>query len=119
VPGAPASASISWAGPGSETPEHAVVGTITLPHVQRVSDALNSRDRDFIALSDVFTYSKADGSEAAHAFLAVSRRHIVLASALGDASALGGQNALSGLAARLLDRAFEARRNGTETAVTS
>lgn len=92
-----------------ETSEYAIVGTITLPDVQRVSDALNNRDRDFLALSDAITVSKVDGSEARHAFLAVARRHVTLAFSVGDDSVVVEEDEWSGPTARLRARAIRAR----------
>lgn len=62
-----------------ETSEYHIRGTMTLPAVQRLSDALNDPNRHFLALSDVTRNSKLDGSETTHAFMAVSRRHVVAA----------------------------------------
>ena len=90
-----------------ETSEYIVVGTITLPEVQRVSDALNNRDRDFIALTDAISVSKADGCEAGHSFLALGRRHIVMAFSLSDPQ--GFDHELTGPTGRSRSRAIEAR----------
>jgi hypothetical protein len=60
-----------------ETREYHIRGTMTLPAVQRLSDALNDPNRQFLALSDVSRSSKLDGSETLHAFMAVSRAHVI------------------------------------------
>jgi len=67
-----------------ETERHRIEGTLTLPadgYRSRVSDLLNATDRgDFISLTDaVVTPLEGDWSPATHEYLAVSRRHIVLA----------------------------------------
>ena len=67
-----------------ETERHRVRGSVTLSrdgYRSRISDLLNATERDFIALTDA-TVEHVDGSgeREAHPFLAVSRRHVVLAS---------------------------------------
>ncbi len=65
-----------------ETQRHRISGLLTLArdgYRSRVSDLLNANERDFVSLVDV-TVERLDGSGSEqHAFLAVSRRHIVLA----------------------------------------
>ena len=62
-----------------ETDRHRITGTITVPadeHHGRLSDVLNSRERDFIALTDA-VLEPVDGGEAEQRqFTAVSREHI-------------------------------------------
>jgi hypothetical protein len=62
-----------------------ITGTITLPpdeHHGRLSDMLNARERDFIALTDVEVEPQDGGPARRHQFTAVSRDRIVLASEL-------------------------------------
>lgn len=65
-----------------ETERHHITGMLTLAregYRSRVSDLLNAIERDFVSLTDV-TVTRLDGGEPeTHAFLAVSRQHIVLA----------------------------------------
>ena len=65
-----------------ETERHRISGLLTLPrdgYRSRVSDLLNANERDFVSLTEV-TIERLDGSPPEqHPFLAVSRRHIVLA----------------------------------------
>lgn len=66
-----------------ETDRHRITGEVTLArdgYRSRVSDFLNASERDFVSMTDA-TVERADGSGSAarHAFLAVSRQHIVLA----------------------------------------
>jgi hypothetical protein len=72
-----------------ETPRHRIAGTVTLAgtYRSRVSDLLNSPDRNFIALTDVTIEvldSEVGGTH--HDFIAVSRRHIVFALPLGEST---------------------------------
>jgi hypothetical protein len=66
-----------------ETPRYRVVGTLRLPrdgYRSRMTDFLNSTERDFIALTEVEVRSLDDPDESfSRPFLAISRRHIVLA----------------------------------------
>ena len=66
-----------------ETARHRITGSVTLPrggYRSRISDYLNSGERDFIALTDVVMESlETPGRRVTHDFLAISRRHIVLA----------------------------------------
>jgi hypothetical protein len=75
-----------------ETPRYRIVGTLVLPrdgYRSRLSDFLNSSDRDFISLTDV-TMEALDaegraGAPVSHEFVTVSRLHIVLATTVeGD-----------------------------------
>ncbi len=66
-----------------ETGRHRISGLLTLArdgYRSRVSDFLNASERDFISLTDVVV-ELIDGEHppppTRHAFLAVSRRHIV------------------------------------------
>ncbi len=66
-----------------ETANHRISGMLTLArdgYRSRVSDLLNASERDFVSLTDV-TVDRLDGNGAAeqHAFLLVSRHHVVLA----------------------------------------
>lgn len=65
-----------------ETARHRVVGTLHLPrdgYRSRISDFLNSTERDFLSLTDV-EVAPLDGSAPAerHPFVAIARRQIVL-----------------------------------------
>lgn len=66
-----------------ETERHRIEGTLTLArdgYRSRVSDFLNASDRDFLPLTDcVVELIDGDGPGTRHEFMAVSRRHIVLA----------------------------------------
>ncbi|MDX6699536.1 MAG: hypothetical protein QOE65_2933 [Solirubrobacteraceae bacterium] len=69
-----------------ETPRYRIVGTLVLPrdgYRSRLSDFLNSSDREFISLTDVSmqaldTEGRA-GEPVEHEFITISRQHIVLA----------------------------------------
>ena len=65
-----------------ETERHRISGLLTLArdgYRSRMSDLLNAKERDFVSLTEV-TVERLDGSPPEqHPFLAVSRRHIVLA----------------------------------------
>ena len=66
-----------------ETERHRISGLLTLAregYRSRLSDSLNANERGFISLTDA-TVERLDGGGGTqeHAFLAVSRRHIVLA----------------------------------------
>ncbi len=57
-------------------------GLVTLArdgYRSRMSDLLNANERDFVPLTDVIVERLDGGSSEQHAFVAVSRRHIVLA----------------------------------------
>ena len=64
-----------------ETARHRIAGTITLAadgYRSRVSDLLNSSDRDFLSLTDVtIEVLDAEGAGTHHPFMTVSRGHIV------------------------------------------
>jgi len=66
-----------------ETARYRVVGTLRLPrdgYRSRMTDFLNSNERDFIALTEVEVHSLDDPTVTfSRPFLAISRRHIVLA----------------------------------------
>ena len=66
-----------------ETPRYRVVGTLRLPrdgYRSRMTDFLNSSERDFIALTEVEVHSLDDpGKSFSRPFMAISRQHIVLA----------------------------------------
>ena len=66
-----------------ETVDYTIRGTITLPAISRMLDALNAHDRDFIALTDVAAASKSTGHVRRYGFMAISRQHIVTATTLG------------------------------------
>jgi hypothetical protein len=66
-----------------ETQRHRIAGTLTLAaegYRSRVSDVLNTTERDFISLTDV-TVELIDipGRATQHDFMAISRHHIVFA----------------------------------------
>ena len=66
-----------------ETARHRITGSLTLPaegYRSRISDVLNTTERDFISLTDV-TVELIDipGRPTQHAFMAISRHHIVFA----------------------------------------
>ncbi len=72
-----------------ETSDHRIVGTLQLPrdgYRSRLTDYLNSTERDFIALTDVELAPRAGGSPARLPFVAVARRQIVLAMDEPDAA---------------------------------
>jgi hypothetical protein len=66
-----------------ETARHRITGLLTLPadgYRSRLSDFLNASERDFVSLTDVVVETIGrEGPGTEHDFLAVSRRHIVLA----------------------------------------
>ena len=69
-----------------ETGRYRIVGTLVLPrdgYRSRLSDFLNSSDREFISLTDV-TMEALDengrpGDPVEHEFVTVARRHVILA----------------------------------------
>jgi hypothetical protein len=73
-----------------ETNRHRIAGTLTLArdgYRSRVSDLLNAAERDFISLTDVTLETIGhEGNGTVHDFIAVSRRHVVFAIPLGEAS---------------------------------
>jgi hypothetical protein len=92
-----------------ETDRYRIFGSLTLPregYRSRMSDFLNSSDRDFISLTDVVMEAVGgDGSTSRHEFIAVARRHIVFAmpvdaaAAASEADAAAGPEGLEGLEA--------------------
>ena len=70
-----------------ETERHRITGTLTLPrdgYRSRVSDQLNTTDRDFLALTDAFVEPLDGGEDEVHEFVAVARRHVVFAVVLSS-----------------------------------
>ena len=70
-----------------ETERHRITGTLTLPrggYRARVSDQLNTNDRDFLALTDAYVESLDGGMDEVHEFVAVARRHVVFAVVLSS-----------------------------------
>ncbi len=75
-----------------ETDRHRLVGTIQLPregYRSRLTDFLNAGEREFFALTDaeVAELGSDGGAPRRLPFVAVSRRHVVLAAPLGAANA--------------------------------
>jgi hypothetical protein len=77
-----------------ETARYRIVGTLVLPrdgYRSRLSDFLNSSDRDFISLTGVQLQALDElgrpGEPVQHEFVTVSRRHIVLATIADDPAA--------------------------------
>jgi hypothetical protein len=65
-----------------ETPRHRIEGVLTLArdgYRSRVSDVLNTSERDFLTLTDVTVQPLDGGAPESHPFLAVARGHIVFA----------------------------------------
>lgn len=76
-----------------ETARYRITGSLTLPrggYRSRVSDFLNSSERDFISLTDASIQAVNEqgtaGEAVQHEFVAVSRHHIVLATTLDGRS---------------------------------
>jgi hypothetical protein len=74
-----------------ETERYRIVGLLSLPkegYRSRLSDYLNSHDRDFISLTEVtlqaLDQTGAPGPPVRHPFVTVSRQHIVLATPVDD-----------------------------------
>lgn len=72
-----------------ETERYRITGTVRLPvdgYRSRLTDYLNAGERDFIALTDV-ELSPLDGAgePQRHRFIALGRRHIVLATSVAEA----------------------------------
>jgi hypothetical protein len=72
-----------------ETARYRITGLLTLPrdgYRSRVSDFLNSSERDFISLTDATIQALSNegvpGDEVKRDFIAVARRHVVLATTL-------------------------------------
>jgi hypothetical protein len=62
-----------------ETDRHLVVGDVTLPpegYQSRFSDALNRRDVDFLALTNVEITSLLDGTVSERPFVVLSKHHV-------------------------------------------
>jgi hypothetical protein len=69
-----------------ETGRYRIVGTLVLPrdgYRSRLSDFLNSSDRDFISLTDVSMQALDEhgrpGDPVEHPFVTVARQHVILA----------------------------------------
>jgi hypothetical protein len=70
-----------------ETDRYRIIGDLTLPrdgYRSRMTDFLNAAERDFIALTAVTLTPLDGGEEIDREFLAVSRRHVVLAMPIED-----------------------------------
>lgn len=71
-----------------ETQRHIVEGTIQLPNEgyrSRLTDFMNARERDFVALTDVEIRPVSGFGELEQVdFLAVATRHVMLARELGS-----------------------------------
>ena len=74
-----------------ETARYRVVGTLVLPrdgYRSRLSDFLNSSDRDFISLTDVrlqvLDESGRPGEPVKKDFVTVARTHVILATTADD-----------------------------------
>lgn len=73
-----------------ETTRHRIEGFLTVAregYRSRVSDVLNASERDFLTLTDA-TVEELEGGRPPHRhrFIAIARRHIVLAIAVSDPS---------------------------------
>ena len=83
-----------------ETDRYRIFGSLTLPregYRSRMSDFLNSSDRDFISLTDVVMEAVGgDGSTSRHEYIAVARRHIVFAMPVDAAAAASEADAAAG-----------------------
>ncbi|MFL5956706.1 MAG: hypothetical protein ACJ756_04575 [Solirubrobacterales bacterium] len=83
-----------------ETDRYRIFGSLTLPregYRSRMSDFLNSADRDFISLTDVVMEAVGgDGSTSRHEYIAVARRHIVFAMPVDAAAAASEVDAAAG-----------------------
>jgi hypothetical protein len=69
-----------------ETPRHRIDGLLMLArdgYRSRVSDMLNASERDFLTLTDVTLQPLDGGPVERHAFMAISRGHIVYVVASG------------------------------------
>jgi hypothetical protein len=70
-----------------ETERHRIEGMITLArdgYRSRVSDVLNASERDFLTLTEVTVAPLEGGPIELHAYLTLSRRHIVFAVAASE-----------------------------------
>lgn len=74
-----------------ETTRYRISGTITLPaegYRSRMSDFLNSSEREFIALTDAVLEPHADGVERIERdFIALARAHIVFVAPADESAA--------------------------------
>jgi hypothetical protein len=71
-----------------ETERYRIYGVLTLPrdgYRSRMSDFLNSGEREFISLTHVVMEALEDGETTRHDYVAVARRHIVFAIPMADA----------------------------------
>lgn len=65
-----------------ETSRFRVTGTMTFPaggYRSRLSDSLNAPEREFFSLTDATVEPLGGGEPEQHPFVAVGRRHVVLA----------------------------------------
>jgi hypothetical protein len=72
-----------------ETDRHRIEGSLRLPldgYRRRVTDFLNTSDRDFLPITDATIYPLSGNGElpVQRKFVAVGRRHIVLATLVAD-----------------------------------
>jgi hypothetical protein len=70
-----------------ETERYRIYGVLTLPrdgYRSRMSDFLNSGEREFISLTRVVMEALDDGATTRHDYVAVARRHIVFAIPIAD-----------------------------------
>jgi hypothetical protein len=71
-----------------ETQRHIIEGTLQLPNEgyrSRLTDFLNARDREFVALTDVDLKPVSGFGELENVdFLAVATRHVILAREMGS-----------------------------------
>ena len=83
-----------------ETDRYRIFGSLTLPregYRSRMSDFLNTLDRDFISLTDVVMEAVGgDGSTSHHDYIAVARRHIIFAMPVDAAAAASEAHAAAG-----------------------
>jgi hypothetical protein len=82
-----------------ETDRYRIVGDLTLPrdgYRSRMTDFLNAAERDFIALTAVNLQPLDGGDEVELEFLAVSRRHVVLAMPINGGGAGRRSDAIGG-----------------------
>lgn len=74
-----------------ETERYRITGTVRLPsegYRSRLTDHLNAAERDFVALTDVeIVPLDGAGESRRHPFIALARRHIVLATTVKADSA--------------------------------
>ena len=83
-----------------ETDRYRIFGSLTLPregYRSRMSDFLNTLDRDFISLTDVVMEAVGgDGSTSRHDYIAVARRHIIFAMPIDADAAASEAHAAAG-----------------------